>query len=104
MCFYTENALFAEKAVIKCPDGAIGWQGVLMTATASHDYAASNYYCAAWDSLAARLGLQDCTPDGRICTKIMARHLHKMKKSAGVLMMKRIKCDNSSCSVFKVAL
>lgn len=81
---------------VECPDGGIGWQGVFVM----HNNQDS--YCAAWDSQAARLGMQYCTRDRKTCTKLAARHLHKMSKSAGVLMMKRMKCDDEGCSVFKV--
>ena len=80
---------------MECPDGGIGWQGVFMLNT-------WNPYCAAWDSVAARLGLQACSSDKKTCTKLAARHLHKMSESAGVLMMKRMKCDDEGCAVFKV--
>ena len=90
--------------VIDCPDGDIGWEGVLMThaswRTGSHT---TLHYCAAWDSDAAKLGMQSCTPDRTTCTKLAARHLNVMSRSAGVLMMKRMKCDDEGgCSVFKV--
>ena len=81
---------------VECPDGGIGWQGVFVTNNRG--------YCAAWDSSAARLGLQLCTSDRKTCTKLAARHLHKMSESAGVLMMKRIKCDEKGCAVFKVTM
>jgi hypothetical protein len=85
---------------VECPDGSIGWQGVLMTAGYSQLSGRDNI-CAAWDSQAARLGMQFCTLDRKTCTKLSARHLHKMSKSVGVLMMKRIKCDDEGCAVFK---
>jgi len=78
---------------VECPDGGIGWQGVFI---AKH-----KGYCVAWDSKTARLGLQECTTDRKTCTKLAARHLYRMSKSAGVLMMKRIKCDEEGCAVFK---
>jgi len=83
---------------IPCPDGDIGWEGVPMTAGPPNS---GYYYCAAWDSEHAILGIQECTDDGKTCTKLSARHMHKMTKSAGVLMMKRMKCDEVGCSVFK---
>ena len=80
---------------MECPDGGIGWQGVFMQ---SHHYK----FCAAWDSMAARLGLQECSKDRKTCTKLTARHLHMMSDSAGILVMKRMKCDEEGCAVFKV--
>ena len=59
---------------INCPDGDIGWEGVYQTT------ADLGGYCTAWDSDAASLGLQDCTPEKNICTKLAARHLHKMSE------------------------
>jgi len=80
--------------VVECPDGDIGWEGVYITGRAQ--------YCAAWDSGAAKIGLQVCTADTKTCTKLAAQHLHKMSKSAGILVMKRMKCDDEvGCSVFK---
>lgn len=82
---------------VECPDGGIGWQGVLMTGKIDD-------YCAAWDSQAAQLGLQICRLDRKTCTKLGAMHLHMMTQSAGVLVMKRMKCHDEGCSVFKVKM
>jgi len=79
---------------VECPDGGIGWQGVFW-------FQNDKGSCVAWDSNAARLGMQMCTSDRKTCTKLAARHLYRMSKSAGVLMMKRIKCDEKGCAVFK---
>jgi len=80
---------------VQCPDGGIHWQGVFM-------FSANYPYCVAWDSVAARLGLQECNKDRTICTKLTARHLNRMSTSAGVLMMKRMVCDEEgTCAVFK---
>lgn len=82
---------------ISCPDGGIHTTGVLVT---------TPYYggvCASWDSPSAAMSLQECTQGTPYrCTKIAVRHMHFMKKSAGVLMMKRMRCDGTSCVVVKV--
>jgi len=59
-------------------------------------------YCAAWDSPAAARGYMDCTPDGSTCTSITVKKGHMMSPSAGVFMLKRIKCNSDGCKVFKL--
>ena len=59
-------------------------------------------YCAAWDSPAAARGYMDCTPDGSTCTTITVKKGHMMSPSAGVFMLKRIKCNSDGCKVFKL--
>ena len=59
-------------------------------------------YCAAWDSIIAARGYMDCTPDGSTCTTISVKKGHIMSPSAGVFMMKRIKCTPSACKVSKL--
>lgn len=83
---------------IKCPDG-IGVNGVYIT---GHFADETNGYCAAWDSAAAARTFMDCTPDKKTCTTIIAKKAHMQSASAGILMMKRVKCTESGCQVFKM--
>ena len=83
--------------VVDCPDGDIGWEGVFMRR--GYKDGSDIPYCAAWDGEDAMLGMQQCTYDQEICTKVAARHLHLMGKSFGVLMLKRMMCDDEGCSL-----
>jgi len=84
---------------LHCPDG-LGPNGVYVT---NRLYSSEETgYCAAWDSSAAARGFMDCAKDKKTCTKILAYKAHMMSPSTGILMMKRFKCTDDGCKVFKV--
>ena len=79
---------------VACPDGGIAATGVWMSNVNGRSY------CAAWDSDMAALGSMQC--DGLTCTKMQAAHIHATSRKCGVLMVKRLKCDEAGCKVYKV--
>lgn len=52
------------------------------------------------------MGLTSCSHNAasppNVCTKAQATHVHKMSKSAGILVFKRLKCSTTACKVFKM--
>jgi len=87
-------------STIECDDGPINYKGVLVPeGDTSGQYAYAP--CYSWDSFPAVLGLQKCTTDKAICTKMKSGHSDLMSKSAGLLVMKRVKCTSTSCTSIK---
>jgi len=72
----------------------IGWQGVLI---ANHE----NFNCMAWGSLSAAQGYIGCHAHTSTCTKVSTYRAHRMTARAGVLKMKRTKCTDTICDVYK---
>lgn len=59
--------------------------------------------CVAWNSATAARGYLQCSPDGKMCGKLLVRKEHNMKDTAGIFMFKRVICnEHNECKVFKV--
>lgn len=73
-----------------CPDNIVGPPGMVGV-------------CVAWDSASSARGLQSCSPDGKICSKMAVRKEHIMSASTGIFLNKRVVCsDDGECSVIKM--
>lgn len=99
---------FAHAIQANCPDGAIQSGGVWFTGHDKKGHSECQSRCMEWTSETVVTGDQVCgsfTGGQVLCTKAAVLHPNRMSKKAGVLVMKRLRCNhNHECAVFKAGL
>jgi len=87
----------------KCPDGPISWRGFLSYGIGEPGNPSYWDLCYSWAWIA---NFPQKTIHGRdgVSSKATVAHSSRMSAGAGILIHKRMKCDDTECKVYKSGL